>query len=186
MKFLLILIFPFVASASTQTEDAKRSIRALIQPLMAGSSKARPKGTEKFRVDQCEKFKINWMNVIMMKEKATLDYKFKEGCDIQGVVEPKILSPFPANLDLRNIESYSRIETVNKITANLETRPILNLEMREGILTGKVNKVKFEADYQVRINPMNKKTVSENLGGELRISEINGKPVNIKEKILVE
>lgn len=126
------------------------------------------------------------MNVLLMKESVTLDFKFKEGCDIQGAIRPKILTPFPAVLDLRNIQSYDKIETSNKVTANLEMKPILNLEMREGVLLGPKSRVKFEADYRVRINPTGGKTVSENLGGELRISEINGKKVSIREKIKVE
>lgn len=73
----------------------------------------------------------------------------------------------------------------NTITAQLESKPILNIAMRSGILSGNKNNVKFEADYQVQINPMSKKAIDKNLGGELRISEINGKKVNIKEKILV-
>lgn len=186
MKFLLVLLIPAFAYASPEIEDAKRSVLALIQPLMAGSSKTRPKGTEDFRVDGCEKKKINWMDVLMMRETAKLDFKFKEGCDIQGSITPKVLQPFPANLDIRNIRSYSKVATQNTVTANLETKPILNLEMREGLLSGKKDIVKFEADYRVRISPMEKKTVTENLGGELRISEINGKKVSIKEKILVK
>lgn len=75
---------------------------------------------------------------------------------------------------------------MNKVTANLETKPILNLEMREGILSGKASRVKFEADYSVQINPVEDNVVQKNLGGEIRISEINGKKVSIKEKILVE
>lgn len=186
MKFLLVLLIPGLALASPEIEDAKRSVLALIQPLMAGNSKVRPKGTEKFRVDGCEKKKINWMDVLMMRETAKLDFKFKEGCDIQGSITPKVLQPFPANLDIRNIRSYSKVATQNTVTANLETKPILNLEMREGLLSGKKDIVKFEADYRVRISPMEKKTVTENLGGELRISEINGKKVSITEKILVK
>lgn len=186
MKFLLVLLIPGLALASPEIEDAKRSVLALIQPLMAGTSKTRPKGTEDFRVDGCEKKKINWMDVLMMRETAKLDFKFKEGCDIQGSITPKVLQPFPANLDIRNIRSYSKVATQNTVTANLETKPILNLEMREGLLSGKKDIVKFEADYRVRISPMEQKTVTENLGGELRISEINGKKVSIKEKILVK
>jgi hypothetical protein len=186
MKFLLMLLLPSLSLASAEIDDAKRSIQSLIRPLMAGSAKKRPPGTEKFRVDTCEKTKINWMKVLLMQESATLKYTFKEGCDIQGTITPKVLQPFDANLDLKNIDSYSRIETTNKITANLEVKPILNLEMRKGTLSGKKSIVKFEADYRVRISPMEKKTVAENLGGELRIFEINGKKVSIKEKILVK
>lgn len=186
MKYLLIALIPTMVFASTEIEDAKRSIQSLIRPLMAGGSKARPKGTEKFRVDGCEKKKIDWMGVLMMRESAELNFKFKEGCDIEGTIVPKVLQTFPANLNLRNIQSYSKIETMNKVTANLETKPILNLEMREGILSGKQSKVKFEADYSVQINPVEDRVVQKNLGGEIRISEINGKKVSIKEKILVE
>ncbi len=186
MKYLLAVLIPTLAFASPEIEDAKRSIQSLIRPLMAGGPKTRPKGTEKFRVDGCEKKKIDWMGVLMMRESAELNFKFKEGCDIEGTIVPKVLQDFPAKLNLRNIQSYSKIETMNKVTANLEAKPILNLAMREGILSGKTSKVKFEADYKVQINPVEDKVVQKNLGGEIRISEINGKKVNIKEKIMVE
>lgn len=186
MKYLLIFFFATNVFPGTEVQDAKRSIEALIQPLMAGSAKKRPPGTEKFRVDKCEKHKINWMNVLLQREEARMKFTFAPGCDINGTIQPKVLQEFPANLDLRNVQSFTRVETINKVTANLETKPILNLEMRNGTLSGKTSKVKFEADYAVRINPVGKKTVSENLGGELRISEINGKKVSIKEKIFVK
>jgi hypothetical protein len=186
MKYVLIILLPSMALAQDQIQDAKKSIMSLIRPLMAGSTNKRPHGTEKFRVDGCEKKKIDWMGVLMMRETANLNFKFQEGCDIEGTITPKVFQPFPANLNIRNIQSYSKIETMNKVTANLETKPILNLEMREGILSGKASKVKFEADYGVRISPVADKVVQENLGGELRISEINGKKVNIKEKIFVD
>ncbi len=186
MTFLLAVLIPTLIFANAEIEDAKRSVQSLIRPLIAGSSKNRPKGTEKFRVDACEKKKINWMNVLMMRETVELNFKFKEGCDIEGKIVPKILQSFPAKLNLRNIQSFSKIETSNKVTANLQTRPILNLQMREGVLSGKTSLVKFEADYEVQMNPTGGKKIQDNRGGEIRISEINGKKVSIKEKILVE
>ena len=185
MKYLLILLWPILACSDDQIEDAKRSIRSLIQPLIGQNSTGRPKGTEKFRVDQCEKKKIDWMNVLLMKDSVTMDFKFKPGCDIQGSITPKVFSPFLTELDIRNIQSYSHIKVMNKITADLQTKPILNLEMREGILSGK-NKVKFEADYRAQINPTAANPVEKNLGGELRIFENNGKKTNIKGKIMVK
>lgn len=190
MRLFILLLIPLLSqvshASSPEIEDAKRSIRSLIQPLLAGSSKTRPKGTEKFRVDGCEKKKINWMDVLMMRSEVTLDYKFQEGCDIQGSIKPKVFQTFPAQLNLRNIQSYNRIEAQNRITAQLETKPILNLEMKEGVLKGIKDVVKFEADYRVELNPLEKNPVEKNLGGELRITEINGKKVSIKEKILVQ
>jgi hypothetical protein len=186
MKFLLMLIFTLDAYASLEVEEARESIKALIRPLIAGSSKQRPTGIEKFRVDKCEDHKINWMNVLLKKEEAKIKFTWKPGCDIQGEVRPEILSPFPLVLELRHLQNYNHVKTTNKVTANLETSPILNLEMREGLLSGTKSRIKFEAHYSVRIAPHLGKAVSENLGGELRISEINGKKVSIKEKILVK
>lgn len=185
MKFLLVLLCPLMAYSSTQIEDAKKSILSLIQPLMGQNSTKRPVGTEKFRVDQCEKKKINWMDVLLMKETVTMKFKFKPGCDIQGSVTPKVFAPFLTELDIRNIQSYSHIKVMNRITADLQAKPILNLEMRDGILSGK-DTIKFEADYRVQINPTAQNPVEKNLGGELRIFEINGKKTNIKEKIILQ
>jgi hypothetical protein len=186
MKFLLMLFFlPLLAIGDTEVEEAKQSIKALIQPLIGQNSTKRPKGTEKFSVEGCDKKKINWMNVLLMRETATLDFKFKKNCDIQGSITPRVIKPFPVNLDLRDLQSYSRVESTNTITADFQNKPILNLEMREGTLSGK-HKVIFEADYKVQINPIAKNPVEKNLGGELRILEINGKKTNIKEKIMVK
>ena len=185
MKILLIFFWPLMALSADQVSDAKKSILSLIQPLIGQTPLKRPPGTEKFRVDQCEKKKIDWMNVLLMKETATLNFKFKPGCDIEGSVTPKVFVPFTSELNIRNIQSYSHIKSVNKINADLQSKPILNLAMTEGELSGK-HKVKFEADYQVQINPMAKNPIEKNLGGELRILEIDGKKTNIKEKILVK
>jgi hypothetical protein len=186
MKLLIFLLLSLPVFGKTNIEEAKKSIQTLIKPLLPGQEKVRPKGTEKFRVDACDKKKINWMEVLMMRAEATLDYKFKPGCDIEGTIRPKILSEFPAKLKLRNVESYNEVESTNRVTANLDSKPILNLEMRSGELNGK-SKVKFEVDYQVQINPLDKsRPVEKNLGGELRITEIDGQKTSIKEKIMVE
>jgi hypothetical protein len=76
---------------------------------------------------------------------------------------------------------------MNKVTSTIESKPIMNLNMTDGVLHGKLGKVRFEADYQVQLDPMNReKPVEKNLGGELRITEIFGLKVSIREKIMVE
>jgi hypothetical protein len=185
----ILLLLPTLLFAATPKEisEAKKSIQSLIRPLLPGSDKKAPKEMGNFHVDECEKQKINWMDVLLMKSKPTLVYKFKEGCDIQGTIEPKIFQSFPAALELRHMESYNHIQTQNKVMASFETKPLMNLEMRSGELKGKKGLVKFEADYSVRINPMDKKNiVEENKGGEIRISEIYGEKVSIKENIKIE
>lgn len=188
MKLLFVQLFLSyfaMAATSLEVEEAKKSIQSLIQPLIKGQTKTRPDELKGFRLDTCEQPKIDWMAVILMQKTVTLDYKFKEGCDIQGALSPKVFTPFPADFALRHLKTYERIESQNKITASIESKPVMFLQITEGTLTGPKGNVKFEADYRVRLNPLAKNPVEKNLGGELRISEIYGRKVHIKEKILV-
>jgi hypothetical protein len=189
IAFLLITL-PVIGNSASDKEiaEAKKSITSLMRPLIPGSDKTLPKELGDFRVDACEKHKIKWMDVLLTKEKPRLTYSFKAGCDLQGHIEPTVFTPFPANLDLRHLEAYKRIETENKIQASFEARPLVSLAMRKGFLRGPKGVLKFEADYAVRVNPMKKgkDAVEENLGGEIRISEIYEEKVSIKEKIKIE
>jgi hypothetical protein len=185
----LILLLPSLAQSATTKEvnEARESIKALMAPLLLGSkAKQRPEGGEKFRIDRCERHKINWNEVIIMRTEVTLDYKFKEGCDLEGSLKPKVFSNFPTDFKLRNLENYNRIRTDNRITADLAAKPIMNLEMSSGILSGPRGEVKFEANYKVRVNPIRPKAIEENLGGEIRILEIYGQKSDLKEKIMIK
>lgn len=186
MPLLLALFLSFTAVASREIEDVKTSIQSIIAPLIAKSGPGKPTPPKGFRIDKCEKKNINWFNVMTMKEEVTMEFKFSPGCDIQGSLKPKIFAPFPARLDLRNIKSFSKMTSENRITATFENSPILNLEITAGELVGDKTKVKFDADYKLQINPLNPTGIEKNLGGELRIKEINGKKVSIKEKIYVQ
>lgn len=185
---LLSLCLSLGAHAASESEEAKKSLKALIEPILQKSIKDPKSALGDFSVAECEKYKINWMNVIMMREEVAMKYTFKQGCDIEGVVYPKVIKAFPTDLKLKNLQNFNRIESMNTIKASIETKPILNLEIRSAKLTGAKGVVKFEADYQVRINPLKQKKemIEENLGGEIRITEIYGKKVSIKEKIKVE
>lgn len=186
MSLLLLFFLSLNTNAGSEIVEAKNSIENLIRPLLFGSAKQSNKKSKGFRVDNCKKHKIDWMKMIMEAKIQPIDFKYGPGCDIEGVIEPQFINEFPANLNLRNHPHYSRLETVNKVTANLEVKPILNLEMRNGVLKGKKS-LKFEMDYKVRINPIKTEgSLSENLGGELRITELNGKRVSIREKILIK
>lgn len=189
MLFVLILVAQFTTLHATtkEIEEARKSVRSLIAPLLPGPKKPSSIVTKDFRVDQCQREKINWTDVLLMRKSVTLDFKFKEGCDVEGTVAPKIFSAFPADFKLRNLKLYDHVVSSNTVGATFESNPLMTIEMREGVLTGKNEKVKFEADYKVILDLMNKKNpVKKNLGGELRITEIGGKKVSIKEKIFVE
>ncbi len=175
------------SSVSPEVKEATASIRSLISPLLPGKKKVLPGMMKDFRVDKCQTEKIDWTDVLLMRKPVTLNFKFLEGCDVEGTVMPKVFEAFPAQLKLRNLKLYDRIESSNKVSPTIESKPLMNIELRQGVLYGKSGKVKFEADYNVRINPLDtKKPIEKNLGGEIRISEIYGKKVSIKEKIYVE
>jgi hypothetical protein len=178
----------YAALAATEAEEAKKSIKALIEPILQKELKDPKTVLKDFSVEKCEKYKINWMNVILMRKEAALTYTFKPGCDIEGSINPTVLKPFPVDLKLKNLDHFNRLQSENKITGSLEAEPLLNMAIRSATLTGAKGVVKFEADYGVRINPLKQKRemISENLGGEIRISEIYGKKVSIKEKIKIE
>lgn len=191
MKMILLLTSLFMSCAvlaATEAEEAKKSIRALLEPILQKELKDPKTVLKDFSVAKCEKYKINWMNVILMRKEAALIYTFKPGCDIEGSINPTVLKPFPVDLKLKNLDHFNRLQSENKITATLEAEPILNMAVRTATLTGAKGVVKFEADYAVKINPLKQKRemISENIGGEIRISEIYGKKVSIKEKIKVE
>lgn len=184
---LIFLAMPLWSASQKEINEARQSITTLIGQLIPGHAKTRPKGTEKFRVDQCPEHKVDWADVLLMKKTVTLSYRFSPGCDIQGDITPKMFTPFPASLDLKNLNPYQKVEAQNKIIASLESKPILLLEIRQGVLNAKKGAVKFEADYRVKINPLHtKEIIEENLGGEIRITEIFGQKTSIKEKVLVK
>jgi len=191
-EFMLIFFLSFLmlhtqAAPRQDVTTAKKSIEALIKPLIPHRAKENLNSKEKFRTDLCEKHKINWMNVLLKKEEAKLTYHFKEGCDIQGTIIPQIIESFPAELAIKNVPDFNHIKSINEIIPSLELKPILNLKMDQGILTGPKGLVKFSATYSVRINTTSKtKILDENLGGEIYISEIFGQKTSIREKIIID
>lgn len=188
--FLLLLTLlnqNFLHATTKEIEEARTSVRSLIAPLLPGPKKASSILTKDFRVDQCQQEKINWTDVLLMRKSVTLVFKFKEGCDVEGSVVPKVFTAFPADFKLRHLKLYDHVISQNTVNATFESNPVMSIEMRDGILTGKSERVKFEADYKVVLDPLNRqKPVKKNLGGEMRITEIGGKKVSIREKIFVE
>ncbi len=184
--FILLLCLPLGAATTKEIESAKSSIKTLITPLLPGAKRGKLTPIGNFRIDACEKVVINWTDVLLMRKSVVMQYKFKDGCDIEGAITPKVLQPFEAKLLVRHLPPYTEIQSENKITASLETKPILFLEMRKGTLSSPKGVIKFEADYQIQINPISDtEPVEKDLGGEIRITEIYGTKANIKEKIRV-
>src|SRR5690606_7733414 len=112
MYILLFLLLAGPLGASNELTDARQSIKSLIAPIIPGLKLK--KHTANFRLDKCPREKINWMNVLLMKEEVTLNYKFLPGCDIQGSIKPKVFSSFPTDLKLRHVRSYNQINSSSR------------------------------------------------------------------------
>lgn len=161
---LLTLSFQLLHASTKEIDEARSSIRALISPMLPGPKKMVSGLMKNFRVDKCQTEKIEWTDILLMRKPVTLVFNFKEGCDIEGTVVPKVFRPFPSDFKLRNLKFYDRVKSANTLQATFESKPIMTIEMREGILYGKPGKVRFEADYKVQIDPLNKeKPVEKNL-----------------------
>ncbi len=184
MKFLLALLIPVLALSKTEVEETRASIAALIHPLIAGQKRKGVPG--ELRFDTCEKHKIDWASLIFQQRPTTIEFSFREGCDIQGKIIPQIFRPFPIDLRLKGLQRFDRIQATATMSAELEARPVFKLQIREGLLSGKNSRALFESDYAVRPQVRDSGTEMENLGGELRVREINGKKISLKEKILVK
>jgi hypothetical protein len=184
---IVLILIPFTY-AGREMEDVKQSLRVLIKPLLQKSNiRSTNLRGSKFDISACEKHKIDWGSLLMMKESPSIKYKFAPGCDIEGVINPKLFTSFPVNLKLRNLEDFTHLESENKITSSIESLPVLNLDVRSASLISPKGKIKFEADYAVRMNPLNQKNpIEENLGGEIRIVEIYNKKVDLREKVKIQ
>lgn len=183
---ILLMLYSTCSFAGSKTVEVKKSLQALISPLLQRSSKGKM-SLKDFSVAKCARHKIDWMNVILMREVVALKFQFAPGCDIEGVVYPAVFKPFNTVLKLKNLEHFNQIHSENKITSSIESHPILNIAVRSARLSGVKDLVLFEADYQVRIDPLKKNDpIADNMGGEIRISEINGKKVTVKEKIKID
>lgn len=190
MKILISLLFFatfYVANASDEIHQARRSINALIDPILRKNALTFSANTQEFTLKDCEKHHIDWKQVLLTGGAATLKYTFAPGCDIEGVLHPVLLRNFTVDLKVKNLQDFDRLLADNKISATFEDRPVLNLAVRNARLMSKKGEIKFDADYAVKLDLTNKvNVVHEDLGGEIRLVEIYGKKVSQKEKFKID
>jgi len=185
--FCFLLLSPLMAAEDPQIEAVKQSVKALIAPILSKNLDKSAKGKTAFSLEKCERPKVNWKEFFTFQSELQMNVKFSSGCDIEGTISPKLIRPFPASFKVRNLSDFKQMDSTNQITATFESQPIVTLDISEGTLTGPKGKVRFEGDYRVQVDPMKKDNpIQKNLGGEIRIKEIFGKKVSIKEKIYLK
>lgn len=185
--FCFLLLSPLLAAENPNVAAVKQSLRTILAPILSKNLGKKDVGSSHFSIKECEKTKINWRKFLLLQDELKLNFSFKKGCDVEGTVGPKPFTPFPAKLAVRNLYGFKELETTNKLNSTLETNPIISLTISQGTLKGPNGDVQFEAEYDVRIDPLNREDpVKEDLGGTLKINQIYGKKVSIKEKIYLK
>jgi len=183
MPIVWLLFFTFFVYPSKHDEENSIQSIKLILRTITTERKTNQEKLNHFRIDNCQDPKINWAQILTSHSQASIKFKFKEGCDLNGEINPQFIKPFKINLDLRNLFHFTTFQSDNQISAILERHPILKLEITNGLLKGLNSEVKFNANYSIRIKSSNEMTKAEYLEGEIIITEINSRKIKIIHKI---
>jgi hypothetical protein len=169
-----------VASVTLDTKYIKA-----IQHLLKILSRQSINDTVLFNVTKCDKNPVAWVKMALTKQPATFSYAYKEDCDVQGNFTANFGEPpFELSLQLRNLMEFNKASM--KVLQNAESgsRGILyTFKAKEGILFSATDKIEFEADYEIEINPLTGASYRETQNGSIHIKSHNGKPVNLKEAL---
>lgn len=173
----LAILFLSLITNSAFANKAKLgpALQAVIQEILQN----RKAGSYKnFSVKDCPKHKVDWVKIILKRQKQTLTYNFAKECDLDGTVEPQVLEKFPLNFRLRNLDEFNSIKGEAKLSPTIASRPLLRLDLANTEMSSPKENIKFRAYYEAEIDPFSSKVVGKHLGGKIFIEEINGKKIN--------
>ena len=162
-----------LSTAEAATTKISPALQAIIQEILQNKT---AEAYKNFSVKECPKHKIDWVKIILRREKQTLSYKFTPGCDIDGSVSPQVMQDFPIDFKLRNLDEFSAIKGNAKLAPTFgSSKPLLRLDLNSTEIIAPKEKIKFSAYYETEINPLSKNIIGKHLGGKIFIEEINGK-----------
>lgn len=175
---LAILISFSFSPAQANTKKVSPVLHAIIQEILQNRIASNYKN---FSVKKCPKHKVDWTSVILKRQKQNLEYKFAVGCDIEGTIAPQVLSNFPVNFKIRNLDTFQTIKGEAKLAPTLATKPLLRLDLSSTTISSPTDKIVFSAYYETEIDPFSKEVIGKHLGGKIFIEEVNGK--RLKEEL---
>ena len=178
---LLLLTFIFCNYSMAQTTPVHKLspvITAFIQEILDNRSASTYKN---FSVKNCPKHKIDWPGIILRQQKQSLTYKFVKGCDIDGTISPQVLTNFPIEFKIRNLDTFHTIKGEAKLGPTLSMKPLLRLDLNQTEIRSIKDKIIFDAFYEAEIDPFSKQVIGKHLGGKIIVKELNGK--KIKEEL---
>jgi hypothetical protein len=188
-KYLLIISITLFSSNSytklnkdaQQLKEAKEVISKLL-PFQKPNSKDK----SKFKIIKCKIDNTKWLMMLITKNPFTETVSFNKACDIQGTYTAKREVPFPVKFKLKSLKNFGEAKFNLLINIIYDPIPLIKLQMQNGYLLGKDNKIKFEATYSAQIDPLSSDFIKKDNGGTLRINSINGKKINQKYPLKIK
>lgn len=161
------------ASEQTTKESAKLAINALLPGLNTSSQ---------IKTKSCDINKKKWTNLLLTKQSFEETIKFNSQCDLAGSYSPKMDEFFLVKLKVKDQKNLTNISGDLKFSVVFEEMPVLKVEIKNGTTQGKEN-LKFQFNYSVQINPLEKDPMQKHLGGSIKILSVNEKILNKEFKI---
>jgi len=171
-----------VVNSKSKISKAKIStVKEIVQSLMPMvGSKLKSNSKSKFSVEKCAIDKKKWVMLLVAKQSFTEKISFKKLCDIQGQYTTKMGSAFPVDFKFKNVDLFNKSKFKMLIQFKYDPVPLISIDLLDGQLDGKSDKVLFSATYSAEIDPFSKKFIKKDLGGSVYIKSINGKKINKK------
>lgn len=169
---ILILFSSGHTFAKTKKIDEAKEIITMLLPFQKGIKNS------KFKIDQCKTDKSKWLMLLLANTPFTENIKFSKNCDIEGSYSAKREAPFPVKFKLNNLKNFNSTNFNFLINLVYEPVPMIKVQMQNGTIKGKDDKITFELKYSAQIDPLSKNFIKKDNGGTLHIKAINGKKIN--------
>lgn len=169
------------SSIKPQNATVSSALRQLLQLFSRKTLEVK----EGFRVSQCDRNPMEWIKMALTKQPQTFQYKFQDGCDVEGTFTANFGQEFPLNLNLRNLFNYKQtqmtvLQQIQKGQKGIRYR----FEAISGKLTSSAEKVEFTAWYEVELDILNGSPIHETQDGRVKILKVNDQPVNLEERLV--
>ncbi len=137
-----------------------------------------------FKVHGCDNGPLDWLKGALLNTPINKSYSFNDNCDVSGSFEARFNTEFSASFKLRNLDDLN--ETSLKVIMSLnkqQTGIRYKFVVVEGSVSSTSRQGKFNAEYQVNIDPMTGDALEGTQSGKITLTKFNDKEVNLSKKI---
>jgi hypothetical protein len=137
-----------------------------------------------FKVHGCDNGPLDWLKGALLNTPINKSYSFNDNCDASGSFEAKFNTEFSVSFKLRNLDDLNAttmkvIMSLNKQQAGIRYKFVVV----EGSISSPSRQGKFNAEYQVNIDPMTGDALEGTQSGKITLTKFNDKEVNLSKKI---